>query len=188
MAGRRHKGSLDLAKLEPAIRGTPVVESYHARVFAPVLSNRIWEQHLTTLNNLEIYETNTSNQSQSARFPEFSVNGLLLSSDRRRQVGFLCRSPGKESARLLQIKQRILRRRNEPGLHRRAFVLYSDRWHRRLAGHVDAHRSDSHDQELLTTSTSSAADTPGVAPRMRSIEDLSTSAVGEKLQLRVNPE
>jgi hypothetical protein len=31
-AGRRHKGSLDLAKLEPAIRGTPVVESYHARV------------------------------------------------------------------------------------------------------------------------------------------------------------
>jgi hypothetical protein len=30
--------------LEPAIRGTPVVESYHARVFAPVLSNRIREQ------------------------------------------------------------------------------------------------------------------------------------------------
>jgi hypothetical protein len=27
-----------------------------------------------------------------------------------------------------------------------------------------------------------------VAPRMRSIEDLSISAVGEKLQLRVNPE
>ena len=39
--GRLDKGSLDLAKLEPAIRGTPVVESYHARVFAPVLSNRI---------------------------------------------------------------------------------------------------------------------------------------------------
>src|SRR5438874_7313871 len=104
-AGRRHKGSLDLAKLEPAIRGTPVVESYRARVFAPVLSNRIWEPHLTTLNSLEIYETNTSNQSQSARFPEFSVNGLFLSSDRRRQVGFFCRCSGKEGARLPQIKQ-----------------------------------------------------------------------------------
>ncbi len=32
-AGRLHKGSFDLAKLEPAIRGTPVVESHHARVF-----------------------------------------------------------------------------------------------------------------------------------------------------------
>src|SRR6266540_2495385 len=40
-AGWLDKGSLDLAKLEPAIRGTPVVESYHARFFAPVLSNRI---------------------------------------------------------------------------------------------------------------------------------------------------
>src|SRR5205807_10393870 len=46
-AGRLHKGSLDIAKLEPAIRGTPVAESYHARVFAPVLSNRIRESHLT---------------------------------------------------------------------------------------------------------------------------------------------
>jgi hypothetical protein len=36
VAGRPDKGSFDLAKLEPAIRGTPVVESYHARVFAPV--------------------------------------------------------------------------------------------------------------------------------------------------------
>ncbi len=36
-AGRLHKGSSDLAKLEPAFRGTPVVESYHARVFAPVV-------------------------------------------------------------------------------------------------------------------------------------------------------
>ena len=57
-AGRLHKGSLDLTKLEPAIRGTPVVESYHARVFCagPL------EPHLgITLNNLEIYETNTSN-------------------------------------------------------------------------------------------------------------------------------
>ena len=104
-AGRRHKGSLDPAKLEPAIRGTPVVESYHARVFAPVRSNRIRESHLTTLNNLEIYETNTSDQSQSARFPEFSVNGLFLSSDRRRQVGFFSRCSGKEGARLPQIEQ-----------------------------------------------------------------------------------
>jgi hypothetical protein len=56
--GRPDKGSLDRAKLEPAIRGTPVVESYHARVFAPVTL----EPHSgITLNNLEIYETNTSN-------------------------------------------------------------------------------------------------------------------------------
>jgi len=42
-AGRLHKGSLDLAKLEPAIRGTPVVESYHARVFCAGIPSRIRE-------------------------------------------------------------------------------------------------------------------------------------------------
>jgi len=48
-AGRQHKGSSDLAKLEPAIRGTPVVESHHrAQFFCADIPNRIRE---TTLNN-----------------------------------------------------------------------------------------------------------------------------------------
>src|SRR6266513_3771763 len=97
-AGRLDKGSLDLAKLEPAIRGTPVVESHHARVFAPVLSNRIREQP-------RIYETKISNQSQPARFTEFSVNGLFFPNDRRCRVEFLCRSSGNEVARLAQLMQ-----------------------------------------------------------------------------------
>ena len=47
-AGGRYEGSLDFAKLEPAIRGTPVVESHTTRgFFPPVLSNRIREPHLT---------------------------------------------------------------------------------------------------------------------------------------------
>ena len=146
-AGRAHKGPFDLRQVGARNSRHP---SGRILPRAGFCAGPLEPHSGITLNNLEIYETNTSNQSQSARFPEFSVNGLLLSSDRRRQVDFLCRSPGKESARLLQIKQRILRRRNEPGLHRRAFVLYFDRWPRRLASHVDAYRSDSHDQELLT--------------------------------------
>src|SRR5438477_12616952 len=139
-AGRWHKGSLDLAKLEARNSRHPSGRILPRAVFL----RRYPEPHLgITLNNLEIYETNTSNQFQSARFPEFSVNGLLLSSDRRRQVEFLCRCSGKEGARLPQIKQRIFRRRSKPRFFRRAFVLYSDRWHRRLAGYVDAHRRDS---------------------------------------------
>ena len=102
MAGRPDKGSFNLAKLEPAIRGTPVVESYHARVFC---AGPLEPHSGITLNNLEIYETNTSNQSQAARFPEFSVNGLFLSNDRRHQVEFLYRSSDNEVARLSQIKQ-----------------------------------------------------------------------------------
>ena len=44
-AGRRHKGSLDIAKLEPAIRGTPVVESHHARFFCARSSRTAFGNH-----------------------------------------------------------------------------------------------------------------------------------------------
>src|ERR1700737_4605907 len=104
--GRLHKGSLDLAKLEPAFRGTPVVESHHARVFC---AGPLEPNSGITLKNLEIYETNTSSQSQSARFREFSVNRLLLPSDHRSADEFLRRSCGNEVARVPQIKQRIFR-------------------------------------------------------------------------------
>src|SRR6266480_1624400 len=112
-AGRRHKGSLDIAKLEPAIRGTPVVESHHARFFCA----RSLEPHSeTTLNNLEIYETNTSNQSQragrlasrqsrTAQAPKFPINGLQLSSDGEKPGEFLRGSDSHKVARLPQIKQ-----------------------------------------------------------------------------------
>src|SRR5438477_11394649 len=56
-AGGRHKGSLDFAKLEPAIRGTPVVESQPRAGF---LRRYPEPTSAITLNNLEIYETNTS--------------------------------------------------------------------------------------------------------------------------------
>src|SRR2546423_9098171 len=77
--GKLSKGLFDLAKLEPALSRHPSGRiSNHARVFAPVISNRISG---TTFNTLKIYETNTSNQSE----PEltFSVNRLQLSADVR---------------------------------------------------------------------------------------------------------
>src|SRR5438874_10151237 len=49
--GRLCKGSSDLAKLEPALSRHPSGRiSNHARVFAPVIPNRIREQPLTTLH------------------------------------------------------------------------------------------------------------------------------------------
>jgi len=137
--------------LEPAIRGTQVVESYHARVFC---AGPLEPNSGTTLNQLEIYETNISNQFQSARFPEFSVNGLFLPSDCRREVEFVCRSSGNEVARVPQIKQRILRRRSKPGLYCRVFNIHSDHWLLSVADYFDYRCRDSHGQELLTGRTS----------------------------------
>src|SRR5207248_4624748 len=94
--GRLCKGSSDLAKLEPALSRHPSGRiSNHARVFAPVIPNRIREQQI-----LKIYETNTSNQSQPTH--AFSVNRLQLSADRGCKEHR--RSTGPEVARLLQIK------------------------------------------------------------------------------------
>src|SRR5205807_4226742 len=70
----------------------------------------------TTLNNLEIYETNTSNQSQragrlasrqsrTAQAPKFPINGLQLSSDGEKPGEFLRGSDSHKVARLPQIKQ-----------------------------------------------------------------------------------
>jgi hypothetical protein len=103
-------GPVGLAKLEPALRGTPVVESqHHARVFAPVLEPK---SRTTTFNNLPIYETNTSNQSQSAH--GISVNRSQLSADSGRNNHW--RSKDREADRFPQTKQRFYRHRNGPRL------------------------------------------------------------------------
>ena len=57
-AGRRHKGSLDLAKLEPAISRHP---SGRILPRAGFLRRYPEPTSAITLNYLEIYETNTSN-------------------------------------------------------------------------------------------------------------------------------
>src|SRR5205823_11085905 len=106
-------------------------------------------------------------QPRTAQAPKFSINELHLSSDSEKPGEFLRGSASYEVARLPQIKQQILCRRIKPGLHRRAFLLHSDHWHCRLAGHVHVHRSDPPDQELLTGST------PGSSAKI----DASSSAV-----------
>src|SRR5207247_2650824 len=119
--GRLCKGSLDLAKLEPALSRHPSGRiSNHARVFAPVSPNRISG---TTFNTLKIYETNTSNQSE----PElrFSINRLQLSADRGPKEH--CRSKVREADRLSQTEQRFHRDRNGPRLFRGIFSVHCDR-------------------------------------------------------------
>jgi hypothetical protein len=82
------------------------------------------EPHLgITLNNLEIYETNTSNQSQPACW--FSVNRLQLSSDSGCKEHR--RSTDREADRFSQIKQRFSRHRSGPRLCRGIFSVHCDR-------------------------------------------------------------
>ena len=70
-AGKPDKVALDLTKLAaPNAFGAPQWSNITTREsFAPVTRTEF---------GMRIYETNTSNQSQTARFPELSVNGLLL--------------------------------------------------------------------------------------------------------------
>jgi len=82
------------------------------------------EPHLgITLNNLEIYETNTSNQSQPTH--PFSVNRLQLSADRGCKEHR--RSTDREAVRFSQTKQRFSRHRSGPRLCRGIFSVHCDR-------------------------------------------------------------
>src|SRR5437868_14515172 len=98
--GRLCKGSPDLAKLEPALSRHPSGRISTTRGFL----RRYPEPHLgTTLNNLENYETNTSNQSEPAH--RFSVNRSQLSADRGPKEH---RGPADgEADRLSQVEQRF---------------------------------------------------------------------------------
>src|SRR6266853_1241711 len=114
------KGSVDLAKLEPAISRHPSGRISPRAGFCAGIPNRIWESPLTIL---ETYETNTSNQSQPACW--FSVNRLQLSADRGCKEHR--RSTDREADRFSQIKQRFSRHRSSPRLCRGIFSVHCDR-------------------------------------------------------------
>src|SRR6266513_590918 len=146
--GRLSKGPVDLAKLEPALSRHPSGRiSNHARVFAPVIPNRIREQQI-----LKIYETNTTNQSQPAR--RFSFNRSHLSADCGRKDHR--RSTDLEADRFSQTKQRLSRDRSVPRLRRGIFSVHCDRLDLGLADLSEHHGNGADGARLLKAAAGTA--------------------------------
>src|SRR2546430_4529401 len=99
--------------------------------------------------DLEIYETNTSNQCQSERFAEFSVKRLQLSTDHRSEVGFVPCSAHNETARVPRTEPRNFRRKNDPRLYRGASGLRFHCRSRRLASYRCVARDHADGKKLL---------------------------------------